>query len=203
MVFIFILLLITVVYFLFIKKGTGGRTFYKHGNELRKHNTGQGRMLSMYEHFVDYFKDGKKMGSEIFEEIYNRIKGKIENNPGREKTGGLSSGNDKSSSNKLLELGIEKLNEGELEAGIKYLSQAIDADSTNWSAYYERGHARSLYLLGDISDAKKKELLKSINKDLRKSVELQLGSSINPLPRMSLSRYENELNNLEPLKKLK
>lgn len=56
MEFLLIILLFVVVYFLFIKKGTGGRSFYKHRNELHKHISSQGGMLSMYEDFADYFK---------------------------------------------------------------------------------------------------------------------------------------------------
>jgi hypothetical protein len=54
---ILILLIIGIVYFLFIKKGTGGKSFYNHRKDLHKHISDQGGMLSMYEKFANYFRD--------------------------------------------------------------------------------------------------------------------------------------------------
>ena len=70
-----------VVYFLFIKKGTGGRSFYKHRKELHKYISNQGGMLSMYEDFTNYFKeqgfDIKEVDKESLYLHYGAKEGKV------------------------------------------------------------------------------------------------------------------------------
>ncbi|NGP90225.1 hypothetical protein [Fodinibius halophilus] len=57
MEFIIVLLVIGIIYFLFIKKGSGGKSFHKNRKEIHKTVEQEGGMYELYKDFVDYFKE--------------------------------------------------------------------------------------------------------------------------------------------------